>query len=95
MKYLLNNDAINNNLNTIKTIKNIEYKDFIIKEVFNNNLPVKKKFRVKKKGKQPVNLTAALEAKEKDTMDTEELVSKKSAKEVEELPLEIDLEELV
>ena len=64
-KYLLNNEAIITNLNTMNTIKNIEHKEFIIKEVFNNNLPVKKKFRVKKSGKKTINLTAALEEKEK------------------------------
>tara|TARA_B110001469_G_C9647987_1_gene328831 strand:+ start:1786 stop:3297 length:1512 start_codon:yes stop_codon:yes gene_type:complete len=95
-KYLLNNEAINNNLNTMNTIKNIEHKDFIIKEVFNNNLPVKKTFRVKKtgkkQGKKPINLTSALEAKEKDAMKPE-LEDDESIKTNEEI--EIDLEELV
>ena len=100
-KYLLNNEAIITNLNTMNTIKNIEHKEFIIKEVFNNNLPVKKKFRVKKSGKKPINLTASLEEKSsksnveelpKEVEEKEELVSKKSGEDKVE---EIDLEELL
>ena len=81
-----------------------------VQEIFNNNLPVKKTFRVKKSVKKPdkkqINLTATLEAKEKSSKSKEvkEAVKEMPKEEVEEMPKEaveempkeeIDLEELV
>ena len=52
-KYLLNNEAIISNINKIKELKSQETKDFIVEELFNNNLPTKKKIIMPKKKKTP------------------------------------------
>ena len=52
-KYLLNNEAIISNINKIKELKSQERTDFIVDELFNNNLPTKKKIIMPKKKKTP------------------------------------------
>jgi hypothetical protein len=47
-KYLLNNEAINSNNWKVKSLKNKQLTEFIVKEVFNNNTPVKKTIKFKK-----------------------------------------------
>jgi hypothetical protein len=50
-KYLLNNELVNSNITKVNDLKNKSTNDFIVKEVFNNNLPTKKK--ILKKPKKP------------------------------------------
>ena len=54
-KYLLNNEAINNNYEKISSLKSQPVTEFIVKEVFNNKIPVKKtiKFKRTKKSSKP------------------------------------------
>jgi len=54
-KYLLNNDIINNNLLELKKLKIKKGKEFIVKEVFDNNKPLKKSKKTKKTKKQPID----------------------------------------
>ena len=54
-KYLLNNDIINNNLLELKKLKIKKGKEFIVKEVFDNNKPLKKSKKTKKTKEQPID----------------------------------------
>jgi hypothetical protein len=66
-KYLLNNEAINSNNEQITSLKSQPVKEFIVKEVFNNNTPVKKtiKFKKTKKTDKPKKDLVKDESKEK------------------------------
>ena len=47
-QYLLNNEAINSNNEKITSIKSKQLTEFIVKEVFNNKMPVKKTIKFKR-----------------------------------------------
>ena len=62
-QYLLNNEAINNNYEKILSLKTKPVTEFIVKEVFNNKLPVKKTIKFKRTKKTSKSKTAESEAK--------------------------------
>jgi hypothetical protein len=78
-KYLVNNEAINSNNKKLTSLKLKEDKEFIVKEVFNNNTPVKKtiKFKLKKTAKDKKDLVKDEADKEKAAADKEKAAADK------------------
>jgi len=82
-KYLLNNEAINSNNDKIIALTSQPVNEFIVKEVFNNNTPVKKtiKFKITKKSTK-----SKKSAKDADASESKALVPEsKDADESKEL----------
>ena len=87
-KYLLNNDVINSNITKSNSLKNKQLNTFLVSEVFDNNLPTKKKIKLKKlkKKKKPEPVEEPVEEPIEEPI--EELVKELEPVEEEPEPVE-------